>query len=156
MLIGPHDGKVSPPRDQAEPASQPLARAAGSWSWVGSSSGPGRLRMLALVQRRGCGRGAGTEPAVGDGDDDQGDAQPGPVASSTDDATGRDAGEAYSRSAAFTASAGPSRGAPPEHVEHKPLAAPDDVTVMAHPQPLHDRTRPPIVRFGERDDLSGA
>jgi hypothetical protein len=74
----------------------------------------------------------------------------------TDDATGRDVGEACSRSAAFTASAGPSRGAPPEHVEHIRLAAHNDVTGMAHPQPLHDRTRPPIVRFGERDDLSGA
>ena len=34
-------------RDQAEHASKSLSRAAGSWSWVGSSSGPGPLRMAA-------------------------------------------------------------------------------------------------------------
>jgi hypothetical protein len=32
-------------RDQAEHAAQSLSRAAGSWSWAGSSSGPGPLRM---------------------------------------------------------------------------------------------------------------
>jgi hypothetical protein len=30
------------------------------------------------------------EPALGDGDDDQDDQEPGPIASSTSDATGRD------------------------------------------------------------------
>jgi hypothetical protein len=39
------------------------------------------------------------EPAVGDGDDDQGDAQPGLLASSTSDATVRDASRACLRSA---------------------------------------------------------
>jgi hypothetical protein len=53
------------------------------------------------VHRRGAGRGAGTKPAVGDGDDDPGDAKLGPVASSTSDATVRDAGWRSSSMPAF-------------------------------------------------------
>src|SRR5829696_8008005 len=34
-------------RDQAEHAAESLAKAAGSWSWAGSSSGAGPLRMAA-------------------------------------------------------------------------------------------------------------
>src|SRR5215211_428535 len=67
-------------------------RGAGLWSWAGSSSGPGPLRTAAPARLsrwwpwswdRAC-----------DGDGDQGDEEPGPVASSTGDATVRDAGEA--------------------------------------------------------------
>ena len=68
-------------RDQAEHAASRSPRAAGSSSWAGSSSGPGPPRTAAPDRRRGRGRGAGTEPAVGDGDHDQGDTQPGVVAS---------------------------------------------------------------------------
>jgi single-stranded DNA-binding protein len=37
----------------------------------------------ALIDRGGCGRGVGAEPAVGDGDHDQDNEEPGRVASST-------------------------------------------------------------------------
>jgi hypothetical protein len=39
-----------------------------------------------LNTSKGCGRGAEAQPALGDGDDDQDDEQPGAVASSTSDA----------------------------------------------------------------------
>jgi hypothetical protein len=50
-------------------------RGAGSWPWVGSSSGAGPLRTAPLGGR-GRGRGAGGEPAVGNGDHDQDDEEP--------------------------------------------------------------------------------
>ena len=67
-------------RDQAEHAAQSLAK--GSRVVV-----VGRLQQRSLdrrgrqrpIGRGGRGRGAGSEPAVGDGDDDQGDTEPGPV-----------------------------------------------------------------------------
>src|SRR5829696_2209627 len=70
----------------------------GRWSWAGSSNGPGRPRMAAPDHRRGRGRRAGAEPPVGDGDHGHGDEKPGPVASSTSDAAGRDAKHASVRS----------------------------------------------------------
>jgi single stranded DNA-binding protein len=80
-------------RDQAEHASQSLAK--GSRVVV-----VGRLQQRAWTVEdgsarstdRGRGRGAVTEPALRDGDDDQGDEEPGPVASSTAMRTVRDAG----------------------------------------------------------------
>ena len=63
-------------------------RGAGLWSWAGSSSGAGLPRMAAPDQPwRSWPRSWGQAFAgLGDGDDDQGDAQPEPVASSTGDA----------------------------------------------------------------------
>jgi hypothetical protein len=56
-------------------------RAAGWWSWAGSSSAAGPPRTAAPeIDRRGRGRGAGAKPAVGDGHDDQDDEEPGWIA----------------------------------------------------------------------------
>jgi hypothetical protein len=70
----------------------PCRRAAGSWSWVGFSSGAGPLRMAAPARPWRSWPRSWAEPAVGDGDDDQDHEESGSVASSTD-ATVRDAGE---------------------------------------------------------------
>jgi single-stranded DNA-binding protein len=71
-------------RDQAEHAVESLAK--GSRVVV-----VGRLQQRAWtaedgerpLRRRGCGRGAGAKPAVGDGDDDQGDEEQRRVVGST-------------------------------------------------------------------------
>ena len=84
-------------RDQAEHAAQSLAK--GSRVVVVGrlpTAGMDRRGWQSPIHRRGGGRGAGAEPAMGDSDHDQGDAEPGAVASSTD-ATVRDAGAACSR-----------------------------------------------------------
>jgi hypothetical protein len=80
-------------RDQAEHAAQSLAK--GSRIVV-----LGRLQQRswtaedgsAPVRGRGHGRRAGPESALGNGDHDQDDKEPGPVATLTSDAVGRDAG----------------------------------------------------------------
>ncbi len=85
-------------RDQAEHAAESLTKGSRvvvvgrlqQRSWTAED---GSARSIVEV----AGRRAGTEPAVGDDDDDQGDAEPGLVASSTSDAAVRDAGEACSR-----------------------------------------------------------
>jgi hypothetical protein len=58
-------------RDQAEHAAQSLTKAAGSWSWAGSSSGAGPLRTAAPDRSWRCWPRSWGQPALGDGDDDQ-------------------------------------------------------------------------------------
>jgi len=52
-------------RDQAEHAVESMAKAAGWWSWVGSSSGLGPLRTAAPARWSRSWPGAGTEPSAG-------------------------------------------------------------------------------------------
>jgi hypothetical protein len=54
-----------------------------AWSSAGSSNGPGHGGRHCPFDRRGRGRRAGAKPAVGAGDDDQGDEDLQPVASLT-------------------------------------------------------------------------
>ena len=81
-------------RDQAEHAAQSLAKGGRPGGGRGSAAAAelDDRRRQRPIHRRGRGRGAGTEPPVGNGDDDQGDAESGPVARPTSDATVRDAG----------------------------------------------------------------
>jgi hypothetical protein len=65
-------------------------------SWRRATMGMySRARAAPMTAACAGGRGHGprtrAEPSMGDGNDDQGDEEPGPVASSTSDATGRDA-----------------------------------------------------------------
>jgi single-stranded DNA-binding protein len=86
-------------RDQAEHAAESLAKGSrvvvvGKLQQPSWTTGDG----AAHIDCRGRGRGAWAEPAMGDGDDHQGDTQLRAVADSTD-AMVRDLGEACSRSA---------------------------------------------------------
>jgi single-strand DNA-binding protein len=85
-------------RDQAEHAAQSLSKASRvvvvgrlqQRAWT-AEDGSARSTVEVVAEELGP-----SEPAVGDGDHDQGDEEPGPIASSTD-ATGRDAGGAAAR-----------------------------------------------------------
>jgi len=68
-----------------DPARCRAAREAAEWSCRRLQQRPGPPRTAA-PDRLGRGRGAGTKPAVGNGDDDQGDAERRLVATSTSDA----------------------------------------------------------------------
>jgi hypothetical protein len=70
-------------RDQADHAAQSLSRAAGSGSWPAPAAELDRRGRQRPGECRGRGRGAGAQPAVGDRDDDQGDAQLRAVANTT-------------------------------------------------------------------------
>ena len=64
-------------RDQAEHAAESLAKGSRVVVVGRLQQRAGPLRTAAPDRRRGGGRGAGAEPALGDGDHGQGDAEPG-------------------------------------------------------------------------------
>jgi hypothetical protein len=83
---------------------------------------------------------------VGDGDDDQDDAQPGPVASSTSDATVRDASEACWRSAPLVSMLLRELGDFSLHSQGRPCGRPPAAAVLGRLTNLLSSEQPEVRR----------